>query len=564
MARKRRNLPFDAVGSEFDRGISTAVYLRLSAENSGKDDDGMSMENQKKICMDFLQKHDELELYDVYEDNGRSGTDMDRPALNRMLEDIQNGRVKCVIVKDLSRFSRNYLDAGIYLENVFPFLGVRFISIADNFDSFSMDASGAGFMIAMKNLLNAEYAKDISRKINSTFQERQRKCQILPSFGPYGYVKSKSVAYRYEIDEETAPYVKRIFAWTIEGKRWCEIIRLLDGLDAPTPAARKYELGIWHNEKYAVSRWNTKTLNDLLRNPIYTGSIVYGRMPKNLAEGVLKHRTKPDEWLVFPNMHEALVTQEQFDEVQKILDRKSAEMKRKHKVGQKHRAKIIDRFKGRIFCGDCGGKMRFIKAHDTGTGRCRSRYVCARYLDSQNEKCSRHSIPVEEVEWSALNLIKEQRRCIERYEKARVKVGSQLERSFSTEVRSVTESLKSVAKQQESLFEAYVEKRMDAGEYTAKKAPLNDRYDELEAELKELKRRREDCLSVTDGAGVWIRAVRDSRKQSGLTPELVGSMIESVQIFEDGRMEIRLKYVEERKRLEALYGELIEEGGAYV
>ena len=254
MARKRRKLPFDAVGSEFDRGISTAVYLRLSAENSGKDDDGMSMENQKKICMDFLQKHDELELYDVYEDNGRSGTDMDRPALNRMLEDIQNGRVKCVIVKDLSRFSRNYLDAGIYLENVFPFLGVRFISIADNFDSFSMDASGVGFMIAMKNLLNAEYAKDISRKINSTFQERQRKCQILPSFGPYGYVKSKSVAYRYEIDEETAPYVKRIFAWTIEGKGWCEIIRLLDGLEAPTPAARKYELGIWHNEKYAVSR----------------------------------------------------------------------------------------------------------------------------------------------------------------------------------------------------------------------------------------------------------------------------------------------------------------------
>lgn len=347
----------------------TAVYVRLSIENSGKEDEGASIENQKKVCLDYLESHMDLQLYDIYEDNGRKGTNMDRPEFNRMMEDLRSGKANCVLVKDLSRFSRDYIDAGKYLEKVFPVLGVRFISVTDFFDTNSANGDQNELMVPMKNMLNAAYAKDISRKIITSFQARQSRCDILPSFGPYGYVKSQEVAYRYELDQKTAPFVKLIFEMVLEGKAICEVIRKLNELGAPTPAARKLELGIWHNEKHAKTRWNNKTITDMLRNPTYTGSIVYGRMPKSLADGVLQHRTDSSEWRVFRDMHEPIISWEQFDQIQDILREKSRKYKAKVTVSKKRLDKIIDPFKGKIFCGDCGRPMRFMKIYIPSTNK---------------------------------------------------------------------------------------------------------------------------------------------------------------------------------------------------
>ena len=180
--------------------FSTAIYVRLSIENSGKDDDGDSIANQISFCKAYLAEHTDLKLYDIYEDNGEKGTNFDRPAFKRMMDDIRGGKVKCVLVKDLSRFGRDYIEAGEYLEKIFPFMGIRFISITDGYDSLTSDGAESALMIPLKNMINDVYAKDISRKIITSFRARQEKGEFLPAFAPYGYVKSKEVAYRYEVD----------------------------------------------------------------------------------------------------------------------------------------------------------------------------------------------------------------------------------------------------------------------------------------------------------------------------------------------------------------------------
>ena len=154
MARKSRKGLGEPESLEEKKIYQTAVYVRLSVENSGKADDGISFENQKQICLDYIKGHQDLKLYDMYADNGEKGTDMDRPEFQRMMDDVKAGRVNCVVVKDLSRFSRDYIDAGNYLEKIFPFLGVRFISITDTYDSLSADGDEKALMIPLKNMIN--------------------------------------------------------------------------------------------------------------------------------------------------------------------------------------------------------------------------------------------------------------------------------------------------------------------------------------------------------------------------------------------------------------------------
>mgnify|MGYP000010709286 FL=1 len=161
-------------------------------------------------------------------------------------------------------------------------------------------------MIPLKNMINDVYAKDISRKIITSFRARQEKGEFLPAFAPYGYVKSKEVAYRYEVDQETAPYVRMIFEWKAEGVSHNEICKRLNDMGAVTPARRKIDLGIWRAEKYKHTVWHGRTIIDIMKNPTYTGCIVYGRIPKSLYEGIKMHRAPEEEWRYVPDAHERL------------------------------------------------------------------------------------------------------------------------------------------------------------------------------------------------------------------------------------------------------------------
>ena len=565
MARKSRK----NVNQKIDTSIVTAsytmtgIYVRLSIENSGKDDDGESIENQTSICKEYVEEHPDLKLYDIYEDNGKKGTNFDRPEFNRLMDDIRAGKVKCVLVKDLSRFGRDYIEAGEYLEKIFPFLGVRFISITDGYDSLTAgDAEGA-LMIPLKNMINDVYAKDISRKIITSFRARQEKGEYLPAFPPYGYVKSKTKAYRYEVDEEVAPYVRMIFEWKAAGVSHSEICKRLNDMGAVTPARRKVELGIWHAEKYKHTIWHGRTIIDIMKNATYTGTLVYGRMPKSLYQGIKCHRAKPDEWRCIPDAHEAIVSQELFDKVQKIFDERSARMQKKWAESKQVRDKIVNLFVKRIYCGDCGKRMRFVKGNNALRDKnfYYTNYVCGGYLDSGYRNCTRHSIRYQDVVDAVFAAMQVQMEYALNQEKMMQKLrGTAKERNlidqYVAKVNYLTQELKKVNSRREGLFESFAEGILDEADYQYAKKSYDEEYASLEKQLSEAKSRKKELDGVLTANNEWLQAMHKVEDATELDQDLVNALVKKVLIYEDNRVEVEFKFREQKDVLDRILREM--------
>ena len=565
MARKSRK----NVNQKVDSTIVTAsytmtgIYVRLSIENSGKDDDGDSIENQTSICKEYVEEHPDLKLYDIYEDNGKKGTNFDRPEFNRLMDDVRAGKVKCVLVKDLSRFGRDYIEAGEYLEKIFPFLGVRFISITDGYDSLTAgDAEGA-LMIPLKNMINDVYAKDISRKIITSFRARQEKGEYLPAFPPYGYVKSKTKAYRYEVDEDVAPYVRMIFEWKAAGVSHSEICKRLNDMGAVTPARRKVELGIWHAEKYKHTIWHGRTIIDIMKNATYTGTLVYGRMPKSLYQGIKCHRAKPDEWRCIPDAHEAIVSQELFDKVQKIFDERSARMQKKWAESKQVRDKIVNLFVKRIYCGDCGKRMRFVKGNNALRDKnfYYTNYVCGGYLDSGYRNCTRHSIRYQDVVDAVFAAMQVQMEYALNQEKMMQKLrGTAKERNlidqYVAKVNYLTQELKKVNSRREGLFESFAEGILDEADYQYAKKSYDEEYASLEKQLSEAKSRKKELDGVLTANNEWLQAMHKVEDATELDQDLVNALVKKVLIYEDNRVEVEFKFREQNDVFDRILGEM--------
>ena len=565
MARKSRK----NVNQKVDSTIVTAsytmtgIYVRLSIENSGKDDDGDSIENQTSICKEYVEEHPDLKLYDIYEDNGKKGTNFDRPEFNRLMDDIRAGKVKCVLVKDLSRFGRDYIEAGEYLEKIFPFLGVRFISITDGYDSLTAgDAEGA-LMIPLKNIINDVYAKDISRKIITSFRARQEKGEYLPAFPPYGYVKSKTKAYRYEVDEEVAPYVRMIFEWKAAGVSHSEICKRLNDMGAVTPARRKVELGIWHAEKYKHTIWHGRTIIDIMKNATYTGTLVYGRMPKSLYQGIKCHRAKPDEWRCIPDAHEAIVSQELFDKVQKIFDERSERMQKKWAESKQVRDKIVNLFVKRIYCGDCGKRMRFVKGNNELRDKnfYYTNYVCGGYLDSGYRNCTRHSIRYQDVVDAVFAAMQVQMEYALNQEKMMQKLrGTAKEHNlidqYVAKVNYLTQELKKVNSRREGLFESFAEGILDEADYQYAKKSYDEEYASLEKQLSEAKSRKKELDGVLTANNEWLQAMHKVEDATELDQDLVNALVKKVLIYEDNRVEVEFKFIEQKDVFDRILGEM--------
>ena len=567
MARKsRKNIETTAAASVIENSYyKTAVYVRLSIENSGKDDDGDSIENQTSICKEYIAEHPDLKLYDIYEDNGKKGTHFDRPEFQRMMEDVKGGKVQCILVKDLSRFGRDYIEAGQYLEKIFPFLGVRFISITDGYDSLNSDDAEGALMIPLKNMMNDVYAKDISRKIITSFRARQEKGEYLPAFPPYGYVKSKTRAYRYEVDEKVAPYVRMIFEWKAAGVSHSEICRRLNDMGAVTPAKRKVELGIWHAEKYKHTIWHGRTIIDIMKNSTYTGELVYGRMPKSLYQGIKCHRAKPDEWRIIPDAHEAIVSRELYDKVQALFDERAKEMKEKMDKHAPLREQIVNHFKGRIYCGDCGKRMRFVKANQKHIpmDQAHSYYVCGGYLDSGYRNCSRRMIRYSDVEAAVIAVIQGQVTAALDQEKLLKQMrGSMKEKSlidkYVGQINYISQELKKVNGRREHLFESFTEGVLDEAEYRFAKQKYDDEAAELGKRLSEARAKRKQLDGVLTLDNKWLSAMREAEDKTEVDSELVKHLIKAVKIYEEKRVEVELNFGEQKKVMERIIGEMME------
>lgn len=354
---------------------AVAAYLRLSREDGDKPE-SESISNQRRIVEIFVSGREGLEIADYYVDDDYTGTNFNRPGFKRMLDDIDAGRINCVIVKDLSRFGRDYIDTGHYLERVFPQKNVRFIAINDHIDS---EASQYDMLLPIKNIFNEQYSRDISRKVRSSLRAKKQSGEFVGAFATYGFQKSAADKHKLEIDPPAAAVVRRIFDMFENGVGKKRIAKTLNDEGIASPSEYKRLMGSKFNNGRGFERkmyWSFPTINRILSNEMYIGNMVQAC---SVRHGMYAKAKKLDrsEWVVVENTHEAIIPREQWDRVQNLLTKRGRSIDLASNVGH---------FAGFLKCGDCGHSM----AKRQGGGI--TYYACGSYVHHGASACSIHSI----------------------------------------------------------------------------------------------------------------------------------------------------------------------------
>ncbi|MDW2798845.1 recombinase family protein [Clostridium boliviensis] len=404
--RNNRDIMAAAAGGA-DQGpiYNAAVYARLSIEDNGHGND--SIENQIELLKRYINEQEELKLSAVFYDNGMTGTNFCRPAFTAMLEEIKKGNVNCIVVKDLSRFGRNYMEAGTYLEKIFPFLGVRFISVNDHYDSISVTSNEA-LAVSLKNVYHHIYAKDISRKICTVFEAKKKQGQFLGRFAPYGYKKSEKDIHRLEIEEETAGVVRRIFQMRLKGTSAAAIARFLNDQGAASYHRLLYERGLIKGTRgEAKSVWSGGSVMGILRNPVYCGCMVERKSESAYYKGGQMIEIPRDEWNYIEDTQEAIIDQITFKKVQQLIENsRLAAVGRQKQTNDRERTENV--LKGLLVCGYCKNNMIRDSGYYGRDGKLiRHRFYCSgKYR--KNESCKSASKVEEDLLISVFYLIKAQ------------------------------------------------------------------------------------------------------------------------------------------------------------
>lgn len=303
-----------------------AAYVRLSKEDlnsvSGLKAESNSISNQKQLILDYLKDKTDINLVSIREDDGYTGTDYDRPDFQRMMDDIRAGVVNCVIVKDLSRFGREYINAGKYIDRLFPYYGVRLIAINDGVDTITR-SSADDFNIMVKNLMNDNYCRDISIKIRSQLQVKRKNGEFIGAFAPYGYEKSPEDKNKLIVDVYAAEVVRDIFGWKLSGINQDAIARRLNEQGILSPLEYKRSKGLPYKTSFKTkskAQWTPVAVRRILTNPVYVGTLVQGirTRPNYKIKTVIVN--EQDKWAIYENAHEAIINPRQFVLVQRLLE----------------------------------------------------------------------------------------------------------------------------------------------------------------------------------------------------------------------------------------------------
>lgn len=366
----------------------TDIYVRASREDGDKEESN-TIKNQRDLILQFMKSKPELKLHKIRIDDGVSGVTFDRKGFNEMMDDVKKGKVDCIIVKDLSRLGRNWLEAGEYVQNIFPQLNVRFISINDNFDSINGMSSMEHIILPVKNLMNDSYARDISSKTRSNFDVKRRLGEYVGSFVPYGYEKSKEDKHKLVIDEYAANIVKEIFELKISGMSQNKIAEKLNDEGILSPMEYKKSKG----EKFKTSfkrsvqaKWTAVAVNRIIKNEIYTGCLVQGKRGSiNYKSKEIKYKPE-NEWIRVENTHDAIISRADFETANKICgyDTRTPQGK-----------ETVYIFSGIIFCGSC--KQNMVRKTNYAKGKKYFYYTCGTHKRDKS-LCSMHNAEVTRIE----------------------------------------------------------------------------------------------------------------------------------------------------------------------
>lgn len=386
-AKRRQQAEVKAVQHEVPSEIyKTAIYTRLSREDNLDQSD--SIENQIALLEDYIAGRPYLHKVGVYIDNGFTGTNFDRPEWQRLMEDVKAGTINCIVVRDLSRLGRNYIETGDFLEKICPFLGIRFIAVNDNFDTETVEANGA-LSVSLSNIINDYYAKDISRKVSSALKSKMENGDYIGKWEKYGYLKSPDNKNQLIVNPETAPVVQLIFQWRSEGMSYMGINKKLNDMGIPSPGQYKANRGIVtnNNQKPRTILWNKHMVTEILNDMVYLGHLAQRKGTQCLYAGVPYTRTDETDWIIVENTHEAIIEQDLFDKVQQINAVASA--KAKANSGKyDHLPKAVNIYGKKFTCADCGAVMKLVRSFSTKKDKVYFTFKCPTYAEHGTRACN--------------------------------------------------------------------------------------------------------------------------------------------------------------------------------
>ena len=557
MSRIKRSNPAVVKSAAAASKWKTAIYVRLSVLDSGKND-GESIETQIMLLEQYVANHPDLNRVALYCDNGFTGTNFERPAWEQMMADAYLGRIDCIVVKDLSRLGRNYIEVGAFLDRDCPKLGLRMVSVNDGYDSISLNAAEE-LNAALKNIVNDFYAKDISRKICSALAAKRLKGEFISGCVPYGYQRDPENKNHLIIDPEAATVVRRVYQLRAEGMGIGSIIRKLNDEGVPSPGRYRYEHGIITNcnKKGSALLWGRHVLGDILKNPVYLGHLVQGRYRARLYAGVPLHTAEEAEWDIARNTHEAIIEEELFRQVQSITETRKTEyyenfnryveLPREENPYRKH-----------LVCADCGRPLKLIRQLAKKGVKAYHSYVCPSYEESGRCACTKKSIRSYKVDYTVLQLLQTQMDLF-------LDNSAALSELLKTHPVGKTTPSTSLAGKLEKQLEH--KKSLLASCYADWKNGLlsDEEYEYISEKYKKdeelLRNQMEACktseeqsaVRLSDRSAYWKAQIKKYRSVKTVTAEIVNAFIQEIRLHEDNSMEIKFAFDAD---LEALKTEL--------
>lgn len=520
------------------------AYIRLSyTDNRSSESD--SVTNQRKLIENFIERNPDIQIVSEKIDDGYSGIIFDRPAFKEMMQDITDGKVNCVIVKDLSRLGREYIETGRYLRRVFPTYGVRFIAVNDRYDSSSPDNAHDGIIIPLRNMINEAYAMDIARKIKAQQRQAMKDGKYVGGRTPYGYLKAPDNCHHLIVDPVAAEVVKTMFQWAAEGAGLNTIAVRLNEAGYLSPSHYKRTLGeITHENLVGNGHWQTRTVAKILRAEVYTGDLVQG------VSKIIDHkqvRASADEWTTVRGTHEAIISRELFAAVQKALDQAAQQAK-----DREIHSWSPNLLRGKIFCAHCGHSL-----HRQKCVRRKSQEVYVYHCISNNRikkgVCPGAFIFEKELLDALADMIQEQLdTTLGQYSLGLENLTKEAEeqKNIQAKIASRKQEIQQLRTYQRGLYEGLIQNHLSKDEYFTFKEKYEAKIEAISEEIEQLKAGLAIITKQLEQYKMLSQDAQHIKEDCQLTAALIDRLIDRVEVSREKRITVRFRFQSEFEHCE--------------
>ena len=524
------------MGKTVNKIYHAAIYVRLSKEDgdvaSAAKAESNSISNQKNLIKDFLKDKDDIIVVSERVDDGYSGSDFERPGFQMMMDDIRRGTVDCVIVKDLSRFGREYIDSGKYIERLFPALGVRFIAVNDHIDS-KEESSRDDIVVPFKNLMNDAYCRDISIKIRSHLEVKRRNGEYIGAFTPYGYKKDENDKSRLVPDLYAAGVVKDIFRMKLHGMSQTAIADRLNEQGILSPMEYKHSLGIRIQDNFKTheqAEWSSMSVRRVLENEVYVGTLIQGKhsTPNHKIKKIMD---KPEEeWIRIEDNHEPVISRREFAIVQRLLGMDTRTSPNEDEVYV---------LSGLAVCADCGAPM--IKRNVPAGGKVYSYYICSK--NAATKQCGTHRIPKDKLERLVFDVLKTHIASVLDAGRILAYINTvpfqELEiKELERQKEAKEQEMQRCRELRDMLYEDLKEGIVSKEDYAELYEGYNNKRKKAEDAVRKISRTIQDVADAKTDKYEWLRYFKEYQNISELSRTAAVELIERVKVYDKNHIEI--------------------------